>query len=100
MMMNEQDRLDNISAEQVAEDVQPWQYEDELWQKVTRFQAAGDWVAEARQACPDPAAHNLHTDGRWLYERCPRCGGSENIRIEPPVDLVEGKDGVWGVPRS
>ncbi len=52
-----------------------------------QFQAVGDWVAEARLAtggvCPDPVTHNLHTDGRWLYERCPRCGGSENIREVP-----------------
>lgn len=36
-----------------------------------------DWIAGA--TCPDPARHNLHTDGRWLFERCPACGGAEPI---------------------
>ena len=65
---------------------------------------AGNWVAEARLAtggvCPDPVTHNLHTDGRWMYERCPRCGGDENINPEPAIELVENADGVWEVPQS
>jgi len=69
-----------------------------------RFQVAGDWVAEARLAtggvCPDPVTHNLHTDGRWLFERCPRCGGDENINPEPAIELVENADGVWEVPEQ
>ncbi len=56
-----QDWRDNVSAERVTENVQPWQ--------LATIQAVNDWVAEARQAtgrvCPDPVNHNLHTDGIW-----------------------------------
>lgn len=43
----------------------------------------GNWIADAQEAtggiCPDPEHHNLHTDGRWMYENCPACGGADNL---------------------
>lgn len=43
-----------------------------------------DWATEARMRtrgiCPDPAAHKLHTDGRWMYETCPHCGSDEPLK--------------------
>lgn len=39
--------------------------------------------------CEDPEQHNLHTDGRWLFERCPVCGGSEPLS---KLDLLARAD--------
>ena len=35
---------------------------------------------KVRGICPDPAAHKLHTDGRWMYETCPHCGSDEPLK--------------------
>lgn len=44
----------------------------------------GNWATEARMRtrgiCPDPAAHKLHTDGRWMFETCPWCGCDEPLK--------------------
>lgn len=45
--------------------------------------AEDNWAVQlqrqTRGFCPDPAAHKLHTDGRWLYETCPHCGYDEAL---------------------
>jgi predicted nucleic-acid-binding Zn-ribbon protein len=35
--------------------------------------------ADSGGACPDPVVHNLHTDGRYMFESCPECGGNDPI---------------------
>jgi hypothetical protein len=43
-----------------------------------------NWAAQAQERtrgiCPDPAAHKLHTDGRWMFETCPWCGHDEPLK--------------------
>lgn len=34
---------------------------------------------ETSGICPRPELHNLHTDGRWIFETCPYCGYDENL---------------------